>query len=52
MRRHRRMSTAGIIVIRVSPGQLHAEPDQILHDIASALAQARPAAKITTRPAP
>jgi hypothetical protein len=51
LRRGRRMTAAGIFVIRVTPGQLREEPQAVLQDIAAALERGRPAIGITTRPA-
>jgi len=51
MRRHRRMTAAGIFVLHVSPSQLRTEPTQVLADIGAALAAGRPATRIITRPA-
>ena len=51
MARHRRMSAAGIVVLHVSPHQLRTQPEEVLADIARALANGRPAAGITARAA-
>ncbi len=48
MRRHARLIGAGIAVIHVSPRQVRTEPDHIVHDIANALRNGRPAAGIVT----
>jgi len=50
MRRHDRMTAAGILVLHVTPGQLRAEPDRIARDISAALVAGRPLASITARP--
>ena len=39
MRRHARLTAAGIAVIHVSPRQIRTEPDRIVRDIADALRQ-------------
>jgi len=49
MRRHRRMSAAGLSVLHLSPRQLHTEPRQVLADIAAALRAGRPAPRVTMR---
>jgi hypothetical protein len=49
MRRHRRMTTAGLSVLHFSPRQVGAEPRQVLADIAAALRAGRPAPRVTTR---
>jgi very-short-patch-repair endonuclease len=51
MRRHARLTAAGISVIHVSPAQISTEPDRILRDIASALSHGRPSTAIVTLPA-
>ena len=51
MRRHRRLTAAGIRVLHVSPRQLRTEPDRIVCDIAAALRAGRPALDVVTRPA-
>jgi hypothetical protein len=51
MRRHSRMTAAGILVLHFSPYQLRTEPDRVLREIAAALLAGRPAAGITTRSA-
>jgi len=51
MRRHRRMTAAGIYVVHLTPDELRAEPLQIVEDIAAALDRGRPAHGITTRAA-
>ena len=50
MRRHRRMSAAGLSVLHVSPRQLRTESRQVLADIAAALHAGRPAPRVTMRP--
>jgi len=50
MRRHRRMTAAGIFVVHVSPDQLRSEPLQVVADIPAALERGRPASGVTTRP--
>jgi hypothetical protein len=50
LRRTRRMTAAGIFVVHVTPGQLRAEPQQVIQDVADALERGRPAIGITTRP--
>jgi hypothetical protein len=50
MLRHRRMSAAGIVVIHLSPHQLRTQPQEVIADIARALANGRPATSITIRP--
>jgi hypothetical protein len=50
MRRHRRMSAAGLSVLHLSPRQLRTEWRQVLADIAGALRAGRPAPRVTTRP--
>jgi hypothetical protein len=49
MRRHRRMTAAGLSVLHLSPRQLRAEPRQVLTDIAAALRAGRPAPRVTMR---
>ena len=49
MRRHRRMTAAGLSVLHISPRQLRAEPRQVLTDIAAALLAGRPAPRVTMR---
>jgi very-short-patch-repair endonuclease len=49
MRRHRRMTAAGMSVLHISPRQLRAEPRQVLTDIAAALLAGRPAPRVTMR---
>jgi hypothetical protein len=49
MRRHRRMSIAGLTVLHVSPRQLRTEPRLVLTDIAEALRNGRPAPRVTMR---
>jgi hypothetical protein len=49
MRRHRRMSAAGLSVLHLSPRQLRTEPRQVLSDIAAALHAGRPAPRVTMR---
>ncbi len=51
MRRHAKLTAAGIFVIHASPQQIRTEPDRIVRDIAAALRNARPAAAIRWRPA-
>jgi very-short-patch-repair endonuclease len=51
MRRHARLTAAGISVIHVSPLQVGTEPDRIVCDIANALRHGRPAIAIVTLPA-
>ncbi len=51
MRRHARLSAAGIIVLHISPRQLRTEPDRVVRDIAGALRAGRPVPGITIRPA-
>jgi hypothetical protein len=51
IRRHSRMTAAGILVLHFTPDQLHSESGQVVREIASALAAGRPAAAVTTRPA-
>ena len=41
MRRHGRMTAAGILVIHVTPKQLRVEPGRVAQDIAAALATGR-----------
>lgn len=50
LRRHRRMTAAGIFVVHVTPDQLRTEPLQVVADIAAALERGRPARDVTTRP--
>jgi hypothetical protein len=50
MRRHSRMTAAGLLVLHYSPFQLRSEPDLVVREIMAALAAGRPAAGITTRP--
>jgi len=50
LRRHRRMTAAGIFVVHVTPDQLRTEPLQVVADIAAALECGRPARGVTTRP--
>jgi hypothetical protein len=49
MRRHRRMTAAGIRVLHFSPGQLRTEPQQVLSDITAALTIRQPVPGITVR---
>ncbi len=49
MRRHRRMTAAGLSVLHLSPRQLRAEPRQVLTDIAAALRAGGPAPRVTMR---
>jgi hypothetical protein len=51
MRRHSRMTAAGILVIHVTPKQLHTEPGRVGRDIAAALDRGRCPAGIVARPA-
>jgi hypothetical protein len=51
MRRHAKLTAAGIYVIHVSPQHIRTEPDRIVRDIAAALHNGRPAAPIQWRPA-
>lgn len=51
MRRHGRMTAAGILVLHVTPRQLRAEATRIAADIAAALATGRPPAGVTAEPA-
>jgi hypothetical protein len=51
VRRHRRMTAAGILVIHVTPQQLNEEPARIAADIAAALARGHAPAGVTTRDA-
>jgi very-short-patch-repair endonuclease len=51
MRRHARLTAAGISVIHVSPLQIRTEPGRILRDIDAALRHGRAAAGIVTLPA-
>jgi len=51
MRRHARLTAAGISVIHVSPLQIRTEPSRILRDIDAALRHGRAAAGIVTLPA-
>lgn len=51
LRRHRRMTAAGISVVHVTPSELRTDSLQLVEDIAAALARGRPARDITTRPA-
>ena len=49
MRRHRRMSAAGVSVLHLGPRQLRTEPRQVLADIAAALRVGHPAPRVTMR---
>ena len=51
MRRHDRMTAAGILVLHVTPGQLRTEPGRIAQDIAAALARGHALAGVTAQPA-
>ena len=51
MRRHARLTAAGILVIHISPQQIRTEPNRIVRDIGEALRRGRPAAGIVTMPA-
>jgi hypothetical protein len=51
MRRHSRMTAAGILVLHFSPYELRTEPDRVLREIAAAVRAGRPVAWITTRSA-
>jgi len=50
MRRHDRMTAAGIRVLHFSPGQIRSEPGRILQDIAGALSTGQPIPGLVTRP--
>jgi hypothetical protein len=50
MTRHRHMSAAGIMVLHVSPRQIHERWSALLADIEAALRVGRPLPAITTRP--
>jgi hypothetical protein len=50
MARHRRMSAAGVIVVHVSPRQLHDQPAQLETDLVAARRAGRALPAITTRP--
>ena len=49
MRRHRRMSAAGLSILHLSPRQLRTERRQVIADIAAALRAGRPAPRVTMR---
>jgi hypothetical protein len=51
--RHRRMTSYGITVLHVTPGQIARDPKGVVRDLAAALAacRGRPALPITARPA-
>jgi hypothetical protein len=49
MRRHRRMTAAGLSVLHLSPRQLRTEPRQVLTDIAAALRAGHPVPGIAMR---
>jgi hypothetical protein len=51
LRRHRRMTAAGILVLHVTPRQLREEPTRIAADIAAALARGQAPAGVTAQPA-
>lgn len=51
MRRHARLTAAGLLVLHFSPRQIRTEPAEVVAAIAAALRQGRPATGITTRPA-
>jgi hypothetical protein len=51
MRRHARLTAAGIYVIHLSPHHIRMEPDRILRDVADALRHGRSAVGIVTLPA-
>jgi hypothetical protein len=51
MRRHARLTAAGLSVIHVTPHQVRTEQDRIVRDIGAALRRGRPAAGIVTLPA-
>lgn len=51
MRRHDRLTAAGILVLHVTPQQLRTEQARIVRDITAALRVGRPPAGITTRQA-
>lgn len=51
LRRHRRMTAAGIFVVHITPDELRTDSPQVVEDIAAALKRGRPASGITTRPA-
>jgi very-short-patch-repair endonuclease len=51
MRRHSRLTAAGISVIHVSPKQIRTEPDRIVRDIDAALRRGHRPAGIVTLPA-
>jgi hypothetical protein len=50
LRRHRRMTAAGIFVVHVTPSELRTESLQVVEDIAAAITGGRPASGVTTRP--
>jgi hypothetical protein len=53
LRRHRLMSACGIIVLHITPGQIHSEPARVLADLAAALeaGRSRPPLPIRVIPA-
>jgi hypothetical protein len=51
LRRHGRMTAAGILVLHVTPRQLRAEEARIARDIAAALTTGRPPASVTAEAA-
>ena len=51
LRRHDRITAAGILVIHVSPNQLRSEPERVARYIAGAIARGRAPAGITAEPA-
>jgi very-short-patch-repair endonuclease len=51
MRRHARLTAAGVLVLHFSPRQIRDEPGQVVAAIAAALGAGRPLASIRTCPA-
>jgi hypothetical protein len=50
MRRHDRMTAAGILLLHFTPAQLRTEPQLVVRQIATALRSGRPIAGMTARP--
>jgi very-short-patch-repair endonuclease len=51
MRRHARLTTAGVLVLHFSPRQIRTEPGEVVTAIWGALRAGRPAAGIRAEPA-
>jgi hypothetical protein len=49
--RHNRLEAAGLRVLHISPRQIRTSPEEVISQIAAALAHGRPVPEITARPA-